>query len=72
MDNQLLYDRVQSYNMTVSEHMPRPEKINMVGFKKAVNSLKCLDQYAIDNLTKHVDTENEGFIPVDRFVYLVF
>ena len=72
MDNQGLYDRVQSFNMQRSEHLPRPEKINIVGFKKAVNSLKCLDQYAIDNLAKHVDDQNEGFITVDSFVYLVF
>ena len=30
--------------------------------------MKCLDQYAIDNLAKFADTNNEGFISVSSFI----
>lgn len=30
--------------------------------------MKCLDQYAIDNLTKFLDTNNEGYISIANFL----
>ena len=40
----------------------------MSDFKRAVHALKCLDQYAIDNLAKFLDTQNEGFIGLGDFI----
>lgn len=33
----------------------------------ALNDLRCLTLYQIDNLAKYMDTENEGFISLDNF-----
>lgn len=43
------------------------ELINISSFKIAIHSLKCLNQYDIDNLTKHLDTNNEGYISIGTF-----
>lgn len=45
----------------------KSEKINLRSFKIAINDLKCLTLYNIDNLAKYMDTENEGFISTNRF-----
>ena len=46
----------------------RAEIINIANFKKAIHSMKCLDQYAIDNLAKYLDENNEGFISISSFI----
>lgn len=43
------------------------ELINVRSFKLALNSLKVLSQYNIDNLAKHLDKNNEGFISIGHF-----
>ena len=45
----------------------RTELINICSFKKAMNHLKCLGQYDIDNLAKYLDTKNEGYISIAEF-----
>ena len=40
----------------------------MADFKRAAAALKCLDQYATDNLAKYLDTQNEGFISIANFI----
>ena len=45
----------------------RTELINICSFKMAMNSLKCLGQYDIDNLAKYLDTKNEGYISISEF-----
>ena len=47
------------------------ELINICSFKLALNSLKCLGQYDIDNLTRFMDTNNEGYISIGSFVAAV-
>lgn len=41
--------------------------MNQRAFKMALYSLKVLSQYAIDNLTKYLDKNNEGFISMGEF-----
>ena len=36
-------------------------------FKHALHSLKVLTQYQIDNLTKFLDSDDDGFVSVDKF-----
>ena len=43
------------------------ELINIASFKMAINSLKCLGGYDIDNLTKYMDSNNEGYISIGSF-----
>ena len=62
MDRQRLQEMVQGFNDQ------RTEIINIANFKKAINSMKCLDQYAIDNLAKYLDENNEGFISISSFI----
>ena len=50
LDSQRLQETIQKFNDQ------RTELINIAGFKRAIHSMKCLDQYAIDNLTKYLDT----------------
>jgi Ca2+-binding EF-hand superfamily protein len=42
------------------------DRLSLRNFKHALHSLKVLTQYQIDNLTKFLDTEDDGFISVDR------
>lgn len=62
MDRQRLQEMVQGFNDQ------RAEIIAIANFKKAINSMKCLDQYAIDNLAKYLDENNEGFISISGFI----
>lgn len=62
LDQTRLQERIQSFNEE------RRELMNIANFKKAIHSMKCLDQYAIDNLTKFLDTNNEGYISVGNFL----
>lgn len=41
--------------------------INLFNFKTAVNSLKVLSQYNLDNLAKYLDKQNEGYIDIGDF-----
>ncbi len=43
------------------------ERLTLRNFKHALHSLKLLTQYQIDNLTKYLDTDDDGFISVDKF-----
>lgn len=44
-----------------------PDQCSIRTFKIACNSLKVLTQYNIDNLAKHMDKQNDGFISVQDF-----
>ena len=43
------------------------KRLSLRNFKHALHSLKVLTQYQIDNLTKYLDANEDGFISVDRF-----
>jgi len=43
------------------------KRLTLRNFKHALHSLKLLTQFQIDNLAKYMDTENEGYISVDKF-----
>jgi hypothetical protein len=43
------------------------DKLTLRNFKHALHALRVLNQYQIDNLTKYLDTADDGFIAVDRF-----
>lgn len=52
----------------LSEFNPeKTELISQRAFKQALHSLRSLSYYAIDNLTKHLDHNNEGFISIGDF-----
>jgi hypothetical protein len=36
-------------------------------FKLAINSLKVLTQYNIDNLARFMDKNNEGYVSISEF-----
>ena len=42
-------------------------RLSLRNFKHAMNSMKSLSLYQIDNLTKFMDKANEGFISIDEF-----
>ena len=42
--------------------------MSLADFKRALQSLKCLEQYATDNLAKFLDSANEGFISLGDFI----
>lgn len=42
-------------------------RLSLRNFKYALNSIKALSQYQIDNLAKYLDKENDGFISVNEF-----
>jgi Ca2+-binding EF-hand superfamily protein len=46
----------------------KTEKLTLRNFKRAINELKCLTLYQIDNLAKYLDDQNEGFVSIDKFV----
>ena len=62
MDNMRLQQIMLSFNKGESE------LVTIGDFKRALQSLKCLDQYSIDNLAKFLDTNNEGFISIGTFI----
>ena len=66
LDRNRLQDMVQKHNDTKAEF------INVANFKRAIHGLKCLDQYSIDNLTKYMDTNNEGFVMISAFISRTF
>lgn len=37
------------------------------GFKISLHNLKLLNQFEIDNLTKYMDEQDDGFISIDKF-----
>lgn len=43
------------------------ELINLRAFKLAINSLKVLTQYNIDNLARFMDKNNEGYVSISEF-----
>lgn len=43
------------------------KRLSLRNFKHALHSLKLLTQFQIDNLTKYLDADDDGFISVDRF-----
>jgi len=61
LDSNRLKEEILRFNES------RSEQIYLAGFKRAIASLKCLDQYAIDNLAKYLDKDNEGFISISNF-----
>ena len=62
MDNMRLQQAIMDFNKS------QGELITTGDFKRAIASLKCLDQYGIDNLAKFLDTNNEGFISISSFI----
>jgi Ca2+-binding EF-hand superfamily protein len=42
-------------------------KLSLRNFKHALHSTRALTPYQVDNLTKYLDQENDGFISIDRF-----
>ena len=48
--------------MVQSFSVESTDLINIASFKRAINSMKCLDKYSIGNLAKYLDENNEGFI----------
>jgi len=62
MDNAKLQQAIMQFNQS------QGELITLGDFKRALQSLKCLDQYAMDNLAKFLDTNNEGFISIGNFI----
>lgn len=45
----------------------KTELMNQRAFKQALYSMGVLSQYAINNLTQHLDKSNEGFISIGDF-----
>lgn len=43
------------------------KRLSLRNFKHALHSLKVLNQFQVDNLTKYLDKEDDGFISVDLF-----
>lgn len=43
------------------------QRLTLRGFKLSLHKLKLLNQFQIDNLAKYLDTQDDGFIAVDRF-----
>ena len=43
------------------------ELVTVRTFKIALNSLKVLTQYNIDNLAKYMDKQNDGFVSIADF-----
>lgn len=43
------------------------QKLTLRGFKISLHKLKLLNQFQIDNLTKYLDTQDDGFIAIDKF-----
>ena len=42
-------------------------KLTLRNFKHALHSLRLLTQFQIDNLAKYMDTENDGYVSIDKF-----
>jgi hypothetical protein len=45
----------------------KTRRLTLRNFKVALNGLKALTQYQIDNLTKYLDKEDDGFVSIDEF-----
>ena len=65
--------RCDNTKVKLQKHMQdhnseKTEKINLRSFKIAINNLQCMTLYNIDNLAKYMDTENEGFILISKFI----
>lgn len=43
------------------------QNLTLRNFKVGINSLKTLSQYQIDNLTRFLDKQDDGFITIDEF-----
>ena len=43
------------------------QRLTLRGFKMSLHKLKLLNQFQIDNLTKYLDTLDDGFIAIDKF-----
>jgi hypothetical protein len=41
--------------------------VTLRGFKISLHKLKLLNQFEIDNLTKYMDEQDDGFISIDKF-----
>lgn len=48
-------------------HFDAPDTITTRKFKIAISNLKCISPYALNNLTKHMDSDNDGFISMNAF-----
>ena len=59
--------RTTPAKLLMSWNPDKIENINIASFKMAINSLKCLGGYDIDNLTKYLDVKNEGYISIGDF-----
>ena len=69
--NKLEQLHITPQKLLMDYNSDKTELINISSFKIAINSLKCLGQYDIDNLTKFCDTDNEGYISIGSFVAAV-
>jgi Ca2+-binding EF-hand superfamily protein len=43
------------------------DRLNLRNFKHALHSLRILTQYQIDNLAKYLDSDDDGWVSVDKF-----
>lgn len=59
--------RLSAKNLMDEHQSERTMLINMFNFKTAINSLKVLSQFNIDNLAKYMDKQNEGFVDIGEF-----
>ena len=62
------YSQIDIGSYMMRSNSEKSEKINLRSFKIAINDLKCLTLYQIENLAKYMDVDNEGFISINNFV----
>lgn len=62
------YCQIDIGSYMMRSNSEKSEKINLRSFKIAINDLKCLTLYQIENLAKYMDVDNEGFISINNFV----